>query len=203
MRTLLAIGVLLLFAGLATTAPVPKALKKQLRAVIEPLPGEELHSVDWHEVPFKEVAEELERLSGMVFLSKDEPKMTVTLRAKNVCVWELFARLDDLLIEDDWLLIRKRQSFSCYPATERLPQVRAGDDLIELSRLRTQSRYLCRRMTVELSQGVRVEDAQRVAKEVIGDGLEAKAFGARGVMLQGRVMDLRRFVDEMGDRIQK
>jgi hypothetical protein len=202
-NVLLAVVGLTVFAGLATSAPVPKALKKPLRATIQPLPGEQLYSIRYYDEPLEKVMEEVERLTGLMFLSKDTPKVTITLKVDEVCVWELFAQLDDILVREDWLLIRKTQSFCCFPATERLDRLRPDEDVIRPDQLRRQSQYLSRRMFVTFDDSDEVNEALRVANDVVGGSLVAKAFGTTRVALEGQVMDLRAFVAEMGDHIKK
>ena len=112
---LLAVVALAVFVGVATSAPVPKALlkKKPLRATIEPLPGEKVFDVSFDDVPFAKVAEKLEDLTGLMFLAMDVPKVNITWKAEKVCLPELFEQINDQLEPANWVLLRKAQSFAC------------------------------------------------------------------------------------------
>jgi hypothetical protein len=115
---------LVLFAGLASAAPVPKALKAKVpvRAKIEPLPGEKVYTVDWNGMPAVRVFEKLEGMTGLMYLSKDIPDVKITLKAEEVGVAELFTQLNELLEPHNRVLVRKTQSFSSYPADAKIPR---------------------------------------------------------------------------------
>jgi len=120
-NVLLAVVGLAVFAGVATSAPVPKALKKKpLRAVITPLPGEKLYTVNFDDVPFTKVAEFLERASGLMYLSKDVPDVNITLKVEDVCLRELFAQLDEQISPHGWVMQRKTQCFAVLDANAKI-----------------------------------------------------------------------------------
>lgn len=96
MTRVLTLLTLVLFAGLAAAAPVPKALKAK------PLEGQ----------PFAEVATKLERRTRLACLSRhpvgvslvwpDDPELTAD---------EVFDNLNEQLVPRGYILVRKTQSF--------------------------------------------------------------------------------------------
>lgn len=203
---LLAVVGLAVFAGVATSAPVPKALlkKKPLRATIEPLPGEQVYTVAFDNLPFAKVAEELERLTGLLFLAKDSPQVKVTLKAEKVCVAELFAQLDELLDSAGWVLARKSQSFTIlqvselgnWPASLHFPYLSTPTDLNRRSPLQPVN------LVVTVGEG-NLAVAEKVVCGIEGPGFTGRAFGVEKFQLTGRVADIQKFVAEMGDHIKK
>jgi hypothetical protein len=200
-NVLLAVVGLAVFVGLATSAPVPKALlKKPLRATIEPLPGEKVYSVNFDDVPFVKVAEELELATGLMFLSKDVPKVNITLKADKVCLPELFAQLDEKLFPEEWVISRRTQSFAVLSGSlsiadcKPLPKV----DVAGLDRRTPHEPLLLKVDTDEA--GVKAGVTLGSKK---GSGVTATPFGTTGLHVSGNGESLRAFVAEMGDHIKK
>lgn len=193
---------LVLATGVATAAPVPKALKRvrPLRATIEPLPGEKLHSVDWDDVPLSKVLEDVENQTGLFYRTRDVPKVKIRLKADKVCMPELFARLDEELYPQGWVLIRKTQSFSIVSVEAKIERVTIPTVTVE--ELRRRSRFEPVQVLVPVGEQ-NAEAGKQVAAGIDGPWFEACEFGSDKFLLCGRVMDLQKFVDELGDHIKK
>jgi hypothetical protein len=196
--TLLAV---VLFARLTPAAPVPKALKAKVpvRAKIEPLPGEKLHTVNWNGLPAVRVFEKLEGMTGLMYLSKDVPDVKIILTAEKVCVAELFAQLDEILYPQGWVLTRKSQSFSLYEANtlrvdwKYAPTVKPSE--------------LDRRTAHEpLHVYLDVDKAGAKAGVALGgkndSGVVVTEYDDR-LHVRGTGEKLRAFVAEMGDHVKK
>lgn len=199
------VELLVLATGAATAAPVPKALKraKPLRATIEPLPGEKVYSVDWDDVPFAKVVEDVENQTGLICRTSDLPKVKIRLKVEKVCMSELFALLDDELYPQGWVMSRKSASFSIL-AVDDLgnAKVRESFPIVVGRELARRSPY--QPVRVNITIGVRdIETVDKIAAGIDGPGFHAKKFGPDQYLLSGRVMDLQKFVDAMGDQIKK
>jgi hypothetical protein len=172
--------------------------KKSLRAKIEPLEGEKTFAVDWDDKPLKEVMEQIEELSNLQYFSRELSDVRITIRTREkVCLAELFARLDDILIEHNFLLIRKAGSFALHRANERMPRNGWEAPFEDAESLRMQSRYLTR--CVLLCGDL--EDAKRLAANV-ADSMEVREFTNGRFILEGMVKDLRAFVGEWKEQGQ-
>ncbi len=204
--TRLLVVLLVLATGVATAAPVPKALKRArpLRATIEPLPGEKLHSVDWDDVPFAKVVEELEERSGLTHVWRDAPDVRITLRARDVSLWELFARLDDMLYPEGWVMVPRKQWFSTstakglYRPDSRLKVI----PFATLDDLDRRFPYAPAHLILDVGDGG-VEAGEKVKKGIEFPYSEIIPIGSDKLIVYARVMDLQKFVDEMGDHIKK
>lgn len=203
--TRLLVVLLTLATGVATAAPVPKALKraKPLRATIEPLAGEKVYSVDWEEIPAQKMAEWLEKEAGLSFRSKDVPKVNVTLNAKGVCLPELFARLDEQLDPHGWVLTRGSNWFAFLPIPELgNAKVRESFPSVRITGLARRSPYEPVEMVVFVGEQ-NLEAGKKAAANFDRPGFAWRGYGNESLRVHGRVMDLQRFVDEMGDHIKK
>jgi len=172
--------------------------KKGLRATIQPLPGEKLYSVNWNDVPFETVAEELERAASLHYLSGEKPKLNVTLKADEVCLPELFALLDDLLFPQGWVIQRKKVSFAVMSVDHPGREPYLTVDLKELER-RTLHEPLQMVLAVD---DAGVEAGVALGKK-IGKGIRVTGFSGDKLLLGGNRETLRAFVDEIGDHIKK
>ena len=198
-RVVVALFVLGLFSGVAPAAPVPKALKKKpLRAKIEPLPGEKVYTADFDDVPATKVFEWLEKQTELMYISKDVPKHNITLHAAGVCMPELFAQLDDLLYPKRWVLLRKSVSFSTIPVKE-MARFSEYFPIVTLDELQRCSQYAPVNLIVkgDAQAGITLADG------IKADGFQVNEFGSDSMVVQGRAMDVRKFVAEMDEQIKK
>lgn len=200
-RVAVVVGVLLA-GGVSFAAPVPKAIKAKpgVRLKIAPKPGEKVYSVEWVDVPFQQVAEELEQLTGLMYLSKDTPEVKITLWAKDECAAELFEQINDLLEPHNWELLHKSQSFATVPADVRID--RLWINIVTLEKLPK----VGPREDVTLILPVD-EKGYEAGKEVVRtmgkNRLEVSTFGFDKLMVCGIGKEVQKFVDEMGDHIKK
>lgn len=204
-RWLMAVGLFAVCATLATAAPVPKALKraKPVRATIEPLPGEKLHSVDWDDVPFAKVVEELEERSGLLCVTRDLPKVKIKRKAEKVCMPELFALLDEELYPQGWVIARKTQSFHLLQVSELGNEKnRVYFPTLTVNELARRSPWQPAQVLVPVGER-NTAVGNKVAAGIDGPGFQASEFGSDKFFVRGRVMDLQKFVDEMGDHVKK
>jgi hypothetical protein len=201
-RVVVALFVLGLLTGVASAAPVPKALKKKpLRAKIEPLPGEKVYTAEFDDVPTDKVFEWVEMQTGLMFISKDKPNSNITLHAEKVCMPELFAQLDDLLYPQGFVLARKTVSFSSIPVKD-LASYRQHFPLVGQDELNRWSMYAPVQVLVEVdAKGLKT--AKALAHGMKDDGFQVLEKDADKLIVLGRATDVRKFVDDMGDQIKK
>lgn len=201
-RAILTLGVLAAFVGLATAAPVPKGIKAKpgVRLKIAPKPGEKVYSVEWVDVPFKDVAEELEQLTGLMYLSKDVPSVKITLWAKDECAAELCEQINDQLEPLNWVLLNKSQSFATVPASEG-PNFRHARrvTLDDLPKVKPREAAI-----LFLPVGEKAYEAgKEVARTMGKNWVEVSEFGSDKLIVRGLGKDLQQFVEEMDDHIKR
>jgi hypothetical protein len=188
----------------AFAAPVPKAIKAKpgVRKTIEPLPGETVYRVNYDDVPFRQVAEELERLTGLMYLSKDSPEVNITLKANGVCVGELFAQLDDLLYPQGYYICRKTQTFCLRLADEKIPHGAGDLGGVQPSDLRNHSQFEVLSMLLDVSEKG-AEAGLELVRPLMDPFLEVSTFGTDKLLVRGRGKELQKLLDEMGDQLKK
>jgi hypothetical protein len=203
-RTFLTLGVLTAFAGLATATPVPKAIKAKpwVRKTIQPLPGEKVYSVDYADMPFEKVMEDVERRTGLLFLSKHRPESKFTLKANDVCLEELFAQLDDLLYPQGYYICRKSQSFTLRLADEKI--ARLGGDLggVWSGDLRNHSQFEVLGMFLNVGEKG-AEEGLELVRPMMDPFLEISTFGTDKLLVRGRGKELQKLLDDLGDQLKK
>jgi hypothetical protein len=200
-RPLVALAVLLLATTASLAAPVPKAIKAKpvVRKKIEPRPGEKVYSVEWVDVAFKEVAEKLEQLTGLLYLSKDTPPVKITLTAEGVCAAELFEQINDELEPTDWVVLKKSQSFATVPANVKIGRLRVNT--VTLDELPRRPRELVQMILSVDEKGY--EAGKEVLRSMEKTTVEISTFGSDKVLVCGLGKEVQKFVDEMGDHIKK
>ena len=85
----------------------------------DPAKPEKLYEIKFDKTPWKDVFEFLERESGLMYLSKDVPTGTWTVRpTKKYTLGEMIDLVNERLELDNYVILRKAQSFAIHPASE-------------------------------------------------------------------------------------
>ncbi len=106
-----------------TTPPPVKAEPPHADPKAEPVKAEKLYEVNWNKTEWRQVFEWLEKESGLMYMSKDTPTGTITLKpTKKYTLGELIDLLNEILERDQYVILRKTQSFTTYPAADRIPK---------------------------------------------------------------------------------
>lgn len=104
----------------ATTPPVVKADPPKADPA---KPPEKLYEVNFVKTEWRQVFEWLEKESGLTYRSKDTPTGTLSLKpTKKYTLGELIDLFNEML-EPDYVILRKTQSFSTIPASDKIDRV--------------------------------------------------------------------------------
>ena len=202
LRVALTAGVLLLAVGVSFAAPMPKGIKAKpwVRKKIEPRWGEKVYSVEWNNVPFRKVAEELEQLTGLLYLSKDVPDVKITLKAEKVCVAELCEQINDELEPHNFVVLKKTQSFATVPADVK-PDFRHAPrvTLDDMPNMKPREAVV-----LFLPVGEKgYEAGKEVLRSMERNFMQVSEFGPDKLLIRGLGKDVQKFVDEMGDHLKR
>jgi len=179
---------------------VPKGIKAKpwVRKKIEPRWGEKVYSVEFKDEPFDKVAERLEQLTGLMYLSKDVPSVKITLWAKDECAAELCEQINDQLEPTDWMVLKKSQSFATVPADYKFGGRASPVTLDDLPRRQREW------VQVILPVDEKGYDAGKaVLRSMEKSTMEIASFGTDKLLVCGSGKEVQKFVDEMGDHIKR
>ncbi len=108
------------------TPPPVKAEPPHVDPKADPAKAEKLYEVKFDKTEWKQVFEWLETQSGLMFLSKDTPTGTCTLKTlpnKKYTLGELMDLFNERLELDNYIILRKAQSFAIVPASEKIDRI--------------------------------------------------------------------------------
>lgn len=147
---------------------------------------------DFKDKPLKEVVEEIESKSGLMFISKRGPSGTVTLKTdRDLTETEYFDRLNEVLEPKEFILWPKEVSFSVV-AVEDLDPARQTEKLpiISASELDGKIKLEWVRCFIELAPGADEDEVHQTAKKLLSKGGEVTAFGKDGLLVSDTVANV-------------
>jgi len=204
LRVVIAFGVLFLTPAATTDHSPPVGELPKLAPVISPI-GETLYRVNFDNLPCRDVMEEIERVTGLMLLSKDTPDIRFTVRFDwPVTLNALFDQLNRQLEPHEWFACLKAQSFCIYPLDGGGENYRSAGyrDIKTLAELPHQPKRWYYRMALKVGPDG-FEHAQRIVTQHFDKSFHLDPFGSDGILVWARVSDLQKFVAEMGDHIKK
>lgn len=198
LRVAFSFGMVLLTAGHLADSPVLPG-----QDITAPQPKVKLYRVNFEDVPFVKAMEELERITGLLYLGEDVPNLRITLRNREpIRLEEVFDQLNSLLEPHDYVVDWRKQSFGVTSQVEKRSHGGGYRDMVSLDDLRGRPKKWKYKMFLNVSPDGGLEAAERAAGR-FDRTFELQSFGANRILVRGRVMDLRQFVDEMGDHIKR
>lgn len=163
--------------------------------------GEKMYRVFFSTVRCADVLAEIKQVSELILLSDDVPDVRVSIRFDDpVTLNQLFGELNRVLEPHDCGIVAKTQVF--YLGKGEVTSHGGGyRDVISVADLPRRPRRWHYAMILGVKPGGQ-ERAEQLIAEGVGQSLSVWKLRSE-VLVRGRVMDLQKFVDGMGDNIKK
>jgi hypothetical protein len=163
--------------------------------------GEKIYRVCFNNVRCDEVLTEIEQVSELMLLNDDAPDVRVSIRLDNpVTLNQLFGELNRVLEMHDCGIVAKPQAF--YLGRGEVTSHGGGyRDVIEIADLPLRPQRWHYAMMLSVKPGGQ-ERAEQLIAEGVGQSLSVWPLRSE-VLVRGRVMDLQKFVDGMGEDVKK
>jgi general secretion pathway protein D len=163
---------------------------------------ERLYEVNWNKTEWRQVFEWLEKESGLMYLSKDTPTGSITLKpTKKYTLGELIDLLNEMLEKDNYVILRKTQSFSTYPASDKIPK-QYVPTVLTAEELAKRGKTEVIQMTVPLVTLNADEVLPQVKKSLSPFG-EVSTFGTDKLLLLDKADNVRLVMKVIEDTIKE